>query len=250
MRTITLALLLLLTAGFAVRAQKMEGEITYERVYHWTRIYSRLTYLSKEEKDRMQMTWKNDDEQKMDMTLFFNNKQTYYTYPLKEELSEGGYSWRKGEFKVYRDFENEKRMDVIEMLGKTYVLDDSLKMPKWKVMNKIKEVAGYMCMMAVTEDTIKNQTITAWFADNLPVSGGPEQYYGLPGMILELDINDGDLVITAKDVKMRAVTEDELAVPKKIKGKKLTAEKYDELVGAHMRDSMKQHRNPFWSLPY
>jgi GLPGLI family protein len=54
----------------------------------------------------------------------------------------GGYSWRKGEYRIYRDFENEKRADIIEMLGKTYIVDDSLKFPKWKVMNKIKEIGG------------------------------------------------------------------------------------------------------------
>ncbi|NIJ53025.1 GLPGLI family protein [Dyadobacter arcticus] len=248
MRSITLFILLFL-ASANVFAQKMEGQITYEKVYHWTRLYSRLSYLSNEEKDRMKMTWANDDEHKQEMTLFFNEKQSFYGYPKNEEL-DGGYSWRKGEYKIYRDFENEKRTDIIEMLGKTYIVDDSLKLPKWKVMNKIKEVAGYMCMMAVTEDTIKSQKITAWFADNLPVSGGPEQYSGLPGMILELDINDGDIVTTAKEVKMRPVTEEEISIPKKIKGKKIATQKYEELMSTHIRDSIKSHRNPYWAMPY
>lgn len=241
-------LIICVLLSFGTYAQKMEGEITYEKIYRWTRLYSRLTYLSNEEKDRMKMTWGNDDEHKQLMTLFFDEKQSYYSYPKTEE-TDGGYSWRKGEFKVYRDFENEKRTDVIEMLGKTYVIEDSLKSPKWKVMNKIKEVAGYMCMMAVTEDTIKNYKITAWFADNLPVSGGPEMYFGLPGMILELDINDGDIVTTAKEVKMKPVAE-ELVLSKKIKGKKINNQKYEELLSTHIRDSIKAHRNPFWAIPY
>jgi GLPGLI family protein len=242
-------LILLFFATSAGFAQKMEGQITYEKVYHWTRLYSRLSYLSNEEKDRLKMTWANDDEQKQEMVLFFNEKQSHYTYPKNEDL-DGGYSWRKREYKIYRDFENGKRLDIIDMLGKTYIVDDSLKVQKWKVMNKIKEVAGYMCMMAVSEDTIKGQKITAWFADNLPVSGGPEQYSGLPGMILELDVNDGDIVTTAKEVKMRAVTEEEISIPKKIKGKRVTTQKYEEMMSTHIRDSIKSHRNPFWAIPY
>ena len=118
-----------------------------------------------------------------------------------------------------------------------------------KVMNKIKEIAGYMCMMAVTEDTIKDQKITAWFADNLPVTAGPELYGGLPGMILELDINDGDITVTAKKVEMKTITE-EIGVPKKLKGKKITNQQYDQLLSTHIRDSIKAHRNPYWALPY
>ena len=208
-----------------------------------------MTFLSKEEKERAATTWANNDEQKQDFVLLFNEKQSYYSYPAKEDLSEGGYSWQKDEYKIYRDFEKEKRTDIIAMLGKTYILEDSLKVPKWKVMNKIKEIAGYMCMMAVTEDTIKNQQITAWFADNIPVSAGPELYGGLPGMILELDINEGDIVITAKKVEMKAVTED-MNIPKKLKGKKVTEPQYNTLVWTHIKDSMKAHRNPFWSMPY
>ena len=250
MRAVFITMLLIVTVVFFADAQKSEGEITYERVFHWTRVYSRLSYMSQEEKDRMKLTWGNDDESKQEMLMVFNDKQSYYTYPKVETLSEGGYSWTKEEFKSFRDYENGKMTDIIAMLGKTYIIEDSLQTPNWKVMNKIKEVAGYMCMMAVTEDTVKGQKITAWFADNIPVSGGPQLYGGLPGMILELDVNDGDIVTTAKEVKFRPVTAEELAMPKKLKGKKIDTQKYNELMSTHIRDSIKAHRNPFWSIPY
>lgn len=240
--------LLFLTVSLTVSAQKMEGEIVYERVYHWTKIYSRLTFLSTEEKDRIAMTWKNDDESKTDMQLVFANDKSYYTHK-KNQDNDGGYSWNESDYKIYRDVANEKRTDIIEMLGKVYIVEDTLRPQKWKIMNKIKEIGGYMCMMAVTEDTIKNQKITAWFADNLPLSVGPELSGGLPGIILELDVNDGDLVITAKKIELKPVTAD-INVPKKIKGKKLTEAQYDVLISNHIKDSMKAHRNPFWSMPY
>ncbi|MCF2487973.1 GLPGLI family protein [Dyadobacter sp. CY347] len=246
----SIGLLILMFLSFGAAAQNMAGEITYERVKTWSRINNRMTFLSKEEKERAATTWANNDEQKQEMVLLFNEKQSYFSYPAKEDLSEGGYSWQKDEFKIYRDFEKEKRTDIIAMLGKTYIVEDSLKLPKWKVMNKIKEIAGYMCMMAVTEDTVKGQKITAWFADNIAVSAGPELYAGLPGLILELDINDGDVVTTAKVVKLRPVTDEEIALPKKMKGKKLNDQKFQELIATHISDSMKAHRNPYWSMPY
>lgn len=249
MRTIRIWILMMVISSSPLFAQQLEGEITYERVYYWTKINSRLSFLSNEEKDRMKQTWGKNDEYKQKMTLYFNEKQSYYGFPKVIE-NEHGWSWSEADYKIYRNFEKETRTDIVGMLGKTYVIEDSLKAPSWKVMNKIKEVAGRMCMMAVTEDTIKDQKITAWFANDLPVSGGPEMYTGLPGMILELDINDGDIVISAIDIKMKPVAAEDINLPKKVKGRKINNKQYQEMVAVHIRDSIKARRNPFWSMPY
>ncbi|WP_373515072.1 GLPGLI family protein [Persicitalea sp.] len=241
--------LTLLTLPSLAQEENLQGVISYEQVYHWTKIYSRMDYMSQEEKDRMKLTWGNDDESKTKMTLFFTPSQTKYTYDENQDDEDRRYSWRKNEYLIYRDFEQETKTEIIEMLGKTYVIEDSLKAPKWKVMNKIKEVAGHLCMLATTEDTIKKQKIEAWFSHDLPISAGPGQYFGLPGLIMELDVNEGDLVITATKVEMRPVAE-EVKLPKKIKGRKLTSPEYDELIWTHIRDSMTAHRNPFWAMPY
>ncbi len=230
-------------------AQNLEGEITYEKVMRWTAIYSRLTFLSNEEKGRIEQTWGKDDESKTKMVLYFNEKQSCYTYPKVIE-NEHGWSWSERDYKIYRNFEKETKTDVIGMLGKTYIVEDSLRIPTWKVMNKIKEIAGHMCMMAVTEDTVKGQKIAAWFANDLPVSGGPELYAGLPGMILELDVNDGDMVVTAIDIKMKPVAAEDINVPKKLKGRKINDKQYATLVSDHIQDSVKARRAPFWAMPY
>ena len=196
----------------------------------------------------MKMTWGNKDENTWNMKLYFNDNKSLYTYPSESE-NDGSYSWNKTDYRIFRDYESERRTDIIEMVGKTYVIEDSIVAPKWKVMNKIKEIGGYMCMMAVTEDTIKNQKITAWFADNIPISAGPELYSGLPGLILELDINEGDLVITAKKIELKAITQD-LKVPQKLKGKKLNNVQYNQFLATHIQDSFKAHRAWFWTMPY
>jgi GLPGLI family protein len=127
-------------------------------------------------------------------------------------------------------------------------VDDSLHTPKWKVMNQIKDVAGYICMKAVTEDTVKKQKITAWFAGDIPISAGPERYFGLPGVILELDINEGDVVITATKIEFKKLDK-ELIIPK-TKGKKIKDADYDALLRKHLKDSIKSQRNPYWAIRY
>ncbi|MBD2699263.1 GLPGLI family protein [Spirosoma sp. BT702] len=237
--------LLLSTASWA---QNTEGVITYERKTYWTKLITRLTYLSQEQKDRAAQTWKNDDESKEKMTLTFTENESLYTYAGQGETEDGRYSWRNSELVLYRNFAKDQKIDLIEMLGKTYIVEDSLRTPTWKIGNQIKDIAGYVCMKAETEDPIKKQKITAWFAQDIPVSAGPERYNGLPGAILELSLND-DVVIEATKVTLKKVTPEELKLPK-MKGKKINDAAYDTLIKQHIAESMTAHRNPYWALRY
>jgi GLPGLI family protein len=149
---------------------------------------------------------------------------------------------------IQRDFDKEHKVEIHEMLGKTYVLDDSLHTPRWKILNQIKEVAGHVCMKATTEDTVKHQKIAVWFAQDIPVPAGPERWFGLPGLILELDINDGDVTVTAQSVAFQDVQKS-LFLPK-LKGKRITDKTYDTLLVNHIRDSIAEHNNPYWTIRY
>lgn len=238
-------ILLCLFTSLVTMAQKSEGVVTYVRKEHWLKITNRLTFLSQEQKDRETQTWKNweEDNKGIKMKLAFSANESLYTYN-SDEPEEGGYSWRKSEFYLYRNFEKDKKTDIIEMLGKTYIVDDSLHAPVWKIGNQIKEVAGYICMKAETEDPVKKQKITAWFAQDIPVSAGPERMNGLPGLILELDVNDGDVVIEAVNVAFRPLTPDDLKLPKQ-KGKKLTDAAYDALIKQHITDRISARQSPY-----
>ncbi|MDQ1086873.1 GLPGLI family protein [Siphonobacter sp. SORGH_AS 1065] len=94
---------------------------------------------------------------------------------------------------------------------------------------------------------MKNQKIIAWFADDIPVSVGPERMYGLPGIILELDYNDGVSVITATKVEMKKVDPKELVLPK-MKGKKINMADHDRIIKEHIKDSIGARRNPYWGV--
>ena len=243
-----LVILFGLLLSIVANAQNTEGVATYVRKEHWIKITNRLTFLSQEQKDREAQTWKNweEDNKGIKMKLTFTPNESLYTY-LSDEPEEGGYSWRKSDFFVYRNFEKDKKNDIIEMLGKTYIVEDSLHAPIWKIGDQIKEVAGYICMKAETEDPIKKQKIVAWFAQDIPVPAGPEMLNSLPGLILELDVNDGDVVIEATNVTFKKITPDDLKLPKQ-KGKKMNDAGYNTLLKEQIAESMTAHRNPFgWS---
>lgn len=247
-QAINLLLFALITASAV--AQNTEGVVTYERKSYWTKIYGRMTYLSQEQKDRIAQTWKNDEEGKEKMKLTFSPDASLYTY-LNEmgSTDDGRYTWRNQELQLYRNFGKDQKTDVMEMLGKTYIVEDSLHTPVWKIGNQIKDVAGYICMKAETEDPIKKQKITAWFAQDIPVPAGPERYHGLPGLILELNVNDGDVIIEATNVALKTPTADELKAPK-LKGKKINDAAYNTLVQKYIAEQMTAHQNPYWEIRY
>lgn len=229
--------------------QNNAGIVHFERKTRWVKIMERLPFLSQEEKDRARLTWGNEEEYTQKYILEFSPKES--TYKINEEADgeDDGWSWRKSDFLLRRDFVNMKQKDWIEMLGKTYLVEDDIKYPKWKILNEIKEVAGYVCMKAETRDTIKNQVIHAWFTDAIASQAGPETYGGLPGMILELDINDTDVRVIATKVELKEM-HDPLTVPKKMKGKIITRDQFNKLIKDHIAESTKAKRNPYWSVRY
>lgn len=241
-------LILLVTALPLVQAQDIEGIVNYERKTYWTKLIAKLPFLSQEEKDRAKMMWGNDDEEKTKLKLVFTPAQSVYTYEGEQgETDDGRWSWRQDDYLVQRDFDKETITEWHEMGGKTYVIQDSLKIPKWKILNQLKDVAGHVCMKAEMEDPANQQKIVAWFADDLPVSAGPERLFGLPGVILELDYNDGVTVVTATKIDLKKVEPKQLALPK-MKGKKINLAERDRIIKEHIKDSIKAQRNPYWGI--
>jgi GLPGLI family protein len=241
-------LILFVMAGVPSVAQTEGTVVTYEKIYFWSKIIDKLTFLSEEERSRARTTWSNHDEgEKSKGILYATANQSKYVDA--EEEADGGWRGHKSEYMIYRDFEKGRKIEVEEFSAKQYVIEDTLLTPSWKVMNKIRDIKGYMCMLAVSEDTVRNLKVTAWFTGDLPLSAGPEKYFGLPGLIMELDINDGEITMTASKIEKKVIDED-LKLPKKIKGKKMTTAQYNTLITTFIRDSMKAHRNPYWAIRY
>jgi len=239
--------LLLLSFG-TVSAQSPQGTITFNRKTDWISIMSKLPYVSQEEVDRMTLTWGNNDDNKgQNYELFFKDNKSLFTQ--KEEESDGSYSWRQAKFVLIRDHEAKKIKDMKEELGKTFLIEEDLSKVKWKILNEIKEIEGYLCMKAETKNEIKDQTIHAWFTNSIPISAGPEGYNGLPGMILEIDINEGDAVITATDVDLTTPI-GKLPVPKKMKGKKTTYSELNGRIEKFIAESIEGRKNPYWRIRY
>lgn len=243
-------ILAFLTAATQSFGQEMEGSIRYLLLHNWTKKMAALDYLSKQQREKVAYMWGNESEWKVYTNLYFNtNSSKYEDSEERADADDEGYSWRKDVYVIRRDFAQHKTMDLIQLLGKTYLVEDSLVTPDWKIQNDMKEVAGHICMNAFWEDPVKHEKIAVWFALDMPLSAGPERLCGLPGIILEANYNDGALTIVADKIEMKKLDR-ELDLPKKTKAKKITELAYQDIIRKHMTEKKENEEPWFWGIRY
>lgn len=99
----------------------------------------------------------------------------------------------------------------------------------WEVLTESKTIDGYLCYKAVYKKKIINMKneekiipVTAWFSPSLPYSYGPKEFYGLPGLIIELE--EGKSIFYASEISIFDLKK-EIVFPK---GKTITEEEYNK----------------------
>jgi GLPGLI family protein len=78
----------------------------------------------------------------------------------------------------------------------------------------------------------KEITITAWYSPEIPINQGPENYWGLPGLILE--VNDGKTIILCSKIVLNSKEKVEIKEP--TNGKVISQKEYDETVVKKMEE--------------
>jgi len=78
----------------------------------------------------------------------------------------------------------------------------------------------------------KEIEVTAWYTMQIPVNQGPGEYWGLPGLILE--INADRTTILCSKIVLNPAEKEEIKVPSK--GKEVTREEYSDTVRKKMEE--------------
>lgn len=111
--------------------------------------------------------------------------------------------------------------------GEIFLIE--IKVKKWKITNEFKFIKNFKCYKAISEDIVSNPVgvfkskVIAWFCPELPSYFGPAGYFGLPGLILEL--NNGKINLSVTKIKMYK-QEKEKIIPLN-NGIKLTQKEFD-----------------------
>jgi len=85
----------------------------------------------------------------------------------------------------------------------------------------------------------KDVVITAWYTMEIPISQGPAHYWGLPGMILE--IQDDRTVLLCSKIVINP--EESEGVEEPSKGKKVNQATYDEIMEKKMKEMQERFRS-------
>lgn len=161
-----------------------------------------------------------------------------------------------------------------EFMGKEFLVKDSLPNLKWKMEGETRVIGGYNCFKATAvrpvsttdfrnlrpkkeEETTAKQAdaakktnfmdgmevpkevvVTAWYTPEIPVNQGPEGYWGLPGLILE--VNDGKTVILCSKIVLNP--KEKAVIKPSTKGKVVTQKEFDEIVVKKMEEFRDMNR--------
>ncbi len=79
--------------------------------------------------------------------------------------------------------------------------------------------------------------VIAWYTLNIPVSQGPQEYWGLPGLILE--ISAGNVTMLCNKIVMNP--EDKIDIERPTKGKEVSKKEYNEIITGKMEE-MRENR--------
>jgi len=156
---------------------------------------------------------------------FSNNKSFYKAAEAEPDMTEennNGVVIRMGggaENEYYKNFSTNESVEKRELMGDIYLVVDSIFSLKWKLEDgETKTILGHTCKKA-TATTPRGSDIVAWYAEDMASPVGPEQFYNLPGTILSVEANKGNIVYTALSIENNP---DEKLIKAPSKGKKIS----------------------------
>jgi len=159
---------------------------------------------------------------------------------------------------LYKNIADQTFEQEQEIMGKEFLIKDALETAEWELTGETKQIGNYTAQKATYSRIVDSQRfstgmtemenvkdtiqVTAWFTPEIPVPHGPENYFGLPGLILELQ-NSGRTLICEK-IELNPSAEP-VAIVRPKRGKEVTREEFRTV----QEESMKQMMNRYQGKP-
>ncbi|MGF1556177.1 GLPGLI family protein [Paucihalobacter sp.] len=199
-------------------------------------------------------------------TLNFNKEASFYKEEAKLDAISGATdSWGKNfaPGNQYKNIKNNSLVQSQEFYGKYFLVKDELQSIKWNMGTETKQIGNYMCFKATatiptaeltwydfswsdlrdnsysnaseTDDEtetpeIATTEVEAWYTPQIPVSHGPGEYWGLPGLILE--VSAGNTTMLCSKIILNPQTKLKIEAPDK--GKEINKKDYRATIQTKM----------------
>jgi len=200
--------------------------------------------------------------------LNFNKEASVFKEEDKLDAMSGatdswGKNFARGE--QFKDVKGNQLVQSQEFYGKLFLVKDELQAIKWEMGSESKQIGQDMCFKATasvptneltwfdfswgrlrqnTPETaegsdaepaapaVEMTEIEAWYTPQIPVAHGPAEYWGLPGLILEVSAGNTTMlcskIVLNPDVKLKIEAPD--------KGKVITKAEYQVTVADKMQE--------------
>lgn len=177
---------------------------------------------------------------------FRSGKSKFYLEALMESDIESLNRRARGvQGDFYTDLSKESCIEEKITGGEKFLIKHKKK--EFSLIPETKIIAGYLCYKATREDLVEFSKvglqgmndqineITIWYTLDIPVQHGPFDAYGLPGLVLEYQLNNS--TYTATDLVFDNGI-NEIQFPQK--GTKIFFEDYTEMVANRLRQRIGQ----------
>jgi GLPGLI family protein len=204
-----------------------------------------------------------------EFVLVFNKEESLFIEQEQLDAISGATdSWGKnfaaGE--NYKNVKSDKQIQQQEFYGKKFLVKDQLLPMTWTLGNETKKIGNYTCFkattfiptddllwysfswsrMRTTNDSEEKTTevddksvditeVEAWYTPQIPVRHGPSEYWGLPGLILE--VSAGETTMLCSKIVLNPSDIIEIEAPSK--GSVVTKSEYQDLI----QNKMVEFRN-------
>ena len=201
-------------------------------------------------------------------TLTFNKDESIYEEVEKLETpgqGGGGMRFMGGGFSqggIYKNIGDDVYARENDLMGKSFLVKDTLNKLDWKLEKESKMIGQYAAFKATATRKIEQnvfsamrrrrnqendttsvseapteELITAWYTPQIPVSQGPDEYWGLPGLILE--VSAGRTTILCNKIVINPKEGLDIAMPDK--GKEISRQEYETIVAEKTKEMAERY---------
>ncbi|QOD60553.1 GLPGLI family protein [Polaribacter haliotis] len=160
----------------------------------------------------------------------------------------------------YKNIKENQLLQSQEFYGKRFLINDNLYKIEWTIGTETKQIGQFVCYKAKAfvpyselnwykfswsdirtsvkkegDDIVQEENmviVEAWYTPQIPIPQGPAEFWGLPGLILEVSVDNTTLLCT--EVIINKNESIEIEAPEK--GTEITKENYTKVIREKMLD--------------
>jgi len=206
-------------------------------------------------KNRLEKTYILDFDKESSL---FKEKQVLDAY--SGATDSWGKNFARGD--QYKNVKDNQLVQAQEFYGKRFLVVDELEQIDWQMQQETKMIGNYQCFKAVAtiptqnlkwydfswselrrqqkakedgvEAEVEMTTVEAWYTLQIPVRHGPAEFWGLPGLILE--VSAGGTVMLCSEIQINPEDKIEIVAPDK--GTEITKKEYKETIVSKMQEML------------